>query len=348
MHFQTIQAAVASPFPFGSLGVRAAPAEEETGQAARPKPYFLEIRLGDLNAGIMAKPEDVRVELLLNGHRAFSSPGGEPALLEHRDHVSFKGDKVVLPFFPETFADGRTVPRVHLSVKCAGAKEALQPMSFIDVLKLSERAVQKHIPEESILHASLALDDLSFDQSTALRPLALSEIRQAPHASFLSHLKDTALPSHLASLEVAVCLRDDFPRIDEQQAGRVYIGDVGTLLLEEVLEYPRSQAEFRFSHAVGSDALSFHSPEPPPVESISRLGRAAGWPRRYATAPAGLSELLTQVKAPWTRAGRFSGLARSWSSLGSQSLAETMQGMLAQPRPSRACRQAAFGNLSAL
>ena len=250
---------MASSYPFGSVGVRTAPADELVEQPAGPKPYFLQLRLGDLKAGIMAKPEEVRIELRCGGLKAFSLPAGDPCLLEQKGFMSFKGVKVLLPLppeFSEKFAGGGQLPPVHLLVKLAAAKDAAQPMSFNDVLKLSGRAVQKHVPETSVLHATLLLDNLDFDDPTHLRPLALCSVAEAPHESVLAQLKDTALPAHVPSLAVAACLRDDLQQIDGEQSGRVYVGDVGALSVEEVLQYPQSQADFRRSLAAGSSALS--------------------------------------------------------------------------------------------
>ena len=255
------EAALTSSYPFGSLGI-SRPAEELTGQPVRMKPCFLQIRLGDLKAGILAKPEDVRIQLSCDGLRSFSLPAGHPCLMEPKGFVSFKGDKVLLPL-PHHFSIGLggagPLPTVRLAVRLASSKDPPQPMSFNDVLKLSGRAVQKHTPEVSVLHANLLLDNLDFDDSNHLRPLGLCEVGEAPLESVLSQLKDTALPAHVPSLEVAACLRDDLAGIDAEQGGRCYIGDAGNLFVEEVLSYPRSPTEFRCSLAAGSSALSFLS-----------------------------------------------------------------------------------------
>ena len=273
---------MASSPPFGCLGV-AAPVGDMVEQPHKPKPYFLQIRLGELKAGIMAKPEDVRIELRCAGLKVFSLPAGEPCFLEAKGFMSFQGEKLLLPLPPEVVDTSGQLPPVHLLVKCAKSKDAPQPMNFHDMLKLSGRAVQKHSPEVSILHAKLLLENLDFDDASHLRPLALCEVTESPHESVLSQLKDTALPAHVPSLSVAACLRDDLSQISREQGGRVYVGDAGTLSVEEVLTYPRSEAEFRDSLADGRCTLSIAS------HSIAswclasrvtrvRLGRAAGRP----------------------------------------------------------------------
>ncbi|CAE7941493.1 MKK3 [Symbiodinium sp. KB8] len=275
------QAAVASSPPFGCLGV-AAPAGDMVEQPDKLKPHFLQIRLGELKAGIMAKPEDVRIELRCAGLKVFSLPAGEPCLLEAKGFMSFKGEKLLLPLPPEVVDASGQLPPVYLLVKCAKSKDVPQPMDFHDMLKLSGRAVQKHTPEVSILHAKLLLENLDFDDASHLRPLALCEVTESPHASVLSQLKDTALPAHVPSLSVAACLRDDLPQINAEQGGRIYVGDAGTISVEEVLTYPRSEAEFRDRLVDGRCALSiaslygahiFHS-----LKSRVRLGRAADRP----------------------------------------------------------------------
>ena len=275
------EAAVASSPPFGCLGV-AAPAGDMVEQPDKLKPHFLQIRLGELKAGIMAKPEDVRIELRCAGLKVFSLPAGEPCLLEAKGFMTFKGEKLLLPLPPEVVDASGQLPPVYLLVKCAKSKDVPQPMDFHDMLKLSGRAVQKHTPEVSILHAKLLLENLDFDDASHLRPLALCEVTESPHASVLSQLKDTALPAHVPSLSVAACLRDDLPQINAEQGGRIYVGDAGTISVEEVLTYPRSEAEFRDRLVDGRCALSiaslygahiFHS-----LKSRVRLGRAADRP----------------------------------------------------------------------
>ncbi|CAE7622487.1 MKK3 [Symbiodinium sp. CCMP2456] len=298
-------AAVASSPPFGCLGVAAPAGDME--QPEKLKPHFLQIRLGELKAGIMAKPEDVRIELRCAGLKVFSLPAGEPCLLEAKGFMSFNGEKLLLPLPPEVVDTSGQLPPVYLLVKCAKSKDVPQPMNFHDMLKLSGRAVQKHTPEVSILHAKLLLENLDFDDASHLRPLALCEVTESPHSSVLSQLKDTALPAHVPSLSVAACLRDDLPQINAEQGGRVYVGDAGTISVEEVLTYPRSEAEFRDRLAdgrwdeqrIGVEGIPLRWPRtavelaqsrlPPDTKTLVKLLRKPPvfekWPRAEAVPP---------------------------------------------------------------